>query len=221
MKAIIVGGGKVGFFLAKTLCEKDYDVCVIEHDKEQSRYCANNLEAEIICADGTTAEAFETGGAGSADVVIATMGRDESNLVCCQMAKKQFGVKKTIARVNNPRNADILRELGVDIVVSATDSIMKLLEQEVAFSATKTLIDLDEDNEASILQITLPANYALEGRRLRDLEIPSGCNLACIHRDGKMIIPRGHTMLFSGDVVMVAAMNKEIKDLKKALKIKD
>ena len=71
MKAIIVGGGKIGFYLAKALSERDYSVTMIEQDREQSRYCANNLEAEIICGNGTTVEALEAAGADKADCVIA------------------------------------------------------------------------------------------------------------------------------------------------------
>ncbi|MBD5384558.1 MAG: NAD(P)-binding domain-containing protein, partial [Ruminococcaceae bacterium] len=143
MKAIIVGGGKVGFYLAKTLPEHGYSVTIIEQDREQSRYCANNLDAEVSCGNGTTVEALEACGADRADCVIAVMGQDESNLVCCQIAKYRFGVKKTIAKVNNPKNAAALKDLGVDIVISATDNIIQTLEYEVDLSAMKKLIQLD------------------------------------------------------------------------------
>ncbi|MGN1423511.1 MAG: potassium channel family protein, partial [Oscillospiraceae bacterium] len=106
MKTIIVGGGKVGFYLAKTLLEHDYSITIIERSKEQSQFCANNLDAEVSCGNGTTVEALEACGADKADAVIAVMGQDESNLVCCQIAKSRFGVPKTIAKVNNPKNAD-------------------------------------------------------------------------------------------------------------------
>lgn len=221
MKAIIVGGGKVGYYLAKTLAEQNYEISLIEINKERSHECANKLEAKVNCADGTTSQALEASGAAEADVVIAVTGRDECNLVCCQTAKKYFNVKKTIAKVNNPKNTEVLKALDVDIVVSSTDNIIKQLEMEVGFSATKKLMDLDEDCESSIVEITLPQDYIYEGKRLRDMELPTDCNIACIHRDGKIVIPRGNTMLFSGDVVLAVALNAELKNLKKALKIKD
>lgn len=220
MKAIIVGGGKVGFYLAKTLSERDYSVTIIEQDKEQSRYCANNLEAEVNCGNGTTVEALEASGADKADCVIAVLGKDESNLVCCQIAKNRFGVKKTIARVNNPKNADALKKLGVDIVISATDNIIQLLEHEVDLSAMKELLRLEGD-EASLVEITLPEKYALEGKALSQLELPPNCNIACISRGGRTIIPRGGTMLISGDNLLVVMINSAEKELRKALKIKD
>lgn len=220
MKAIIVGGGKVGFYLAKTLLEHGYSITIIEQDKVQSHYCANNLDAEVSCGNGTTVEALEACGADKADCVIAVMGKDESNLVCCQIAKQRFGVNKTIAKVNNPKNADALKELGVDIVISATENIIQLLEHEVDLSAMKKLLKLDGE-EASLMEITIPKNYALEGKPLSELQLPNNCNLACISRSGKTIIPRGGTTLCSGDTVLVVMMNSQEKELRKALKIKD
>ncbi len=220
MKAIIVGGGKVGFYLAKTLLERDYSITIIEQDKEQSQFCANNIDADVICGNGTTVEALEACDAKRADCVIAVMGKDESNLVCCQIAKNTFGVKKTIAKVNNPKNASAIKNLGVDIVISATDNIIQLLEHEIDLSAMKKLMKLD-GNEASLMEITIPQNYALEGTPLSKLQLPSNCNLACISRDGRTIIPRGGTTLSSGDIVLVVMLNSDEKELRKALKIKD
>lgn len=220
MKAIIVGGGKIGFYLAKALSERGYSVTMIEQNREQSRYCANNLEAEIICGNGTTVEALAAAGADKADCVIAVMGKDESNLVCCQIAKSKFGAAKTIARVNNPKNAEALSTLGVDIVISATDNIIQLLEHEVDLSAMKKVLQLDGE-DASIVEITLPEKYALEGKALSQLELPNTCNIACISRGDRTIIPRGGTMLLSGDVMLVVMKNSAEKELRKVLKIKD
>ncbi len=220
MKAIIVGGGKVGFYLAKTLVERGYSITIIEQDIEQSHYCANNLDAEVSCGNGTTVEALSACGAEKADCVIAVMGQDESNLVCCQIAKQKFGVKKTIAKVNNPKNTDALKELGVDIVISATDNIIQMLEFEVDLSAMKKLLQLDGE-DASLMEITVPKNYVLEGKRLMDLNLPEGCLIACITRGTKTVIPSGQTTLQSGDVALMVMMNSAEKELRKALKIKD
>lgn len=220
MRAIIVGGGKVGFYLAKTLLERGYDITVIERNKEQSKFCANNLDAEVSCGNGTSVEALEACEAKKADAVIAVMGRDESNLVCCQIAREKFGVKRTIAKVNNPKNTQALKSLGVDIVISATDNIIQLLEHEVDISAMKQLIKLNGD-EASLMEITIPKEYPLEGKKLSELSLPQGCNIACINRGGRTIIPRGQTTLCSGDIVLIVALNSEAKELRKVLKIKD
>lgn len=219
MKTIIVGGGKVGFYLAKALLEQGYSVTIIEQDKEQCHFCANHLDAEINCGDGTSGDTLRECDAQNADVVIAVMGQDESNLVCCQMAKQLFDVPKTIAKVNNPNNTDALKLLGVDIVISATDSIIQLLEHEVDISSVKRLLSLD--GGAALLEITLPQNYKLEGKMLMELSLPQDCNIVCINRGQRTIIPRGKTTLQSCDTLTVIALNEVEKELKKALKIKE
>lgn len=210
----------MGFYLAKTLLEHEYDVSVIEQSKELSRHCANELDAEVVCANGTTVEALEAAGAGKTDCLIAVMGHDESNLVCCQIAREKFGIKKTVAKVNNPKNAKSLELLGVDIVISATDNIIQALEHEVDLSAMKKVMKLD-DGEASLMEIALPANYALDGKTLMELQLPGDCNIACISRGKKTIIPRGGTTLQSGDSLLVVMLSSKEKELQKALKIRD
>lgn len=219
MKTIIVGGGKVGFYLAKTLLEQGHSVTMIDSDKEQCRFCANNTNAEICCGDGTDDDILRACSADKADAVIAVMGQDENNLVCCQIAKNIFGVKKTIAKVNNPKNAEVLKLLGIDIVISATESIIRLLEHEVDLSAVKELIPVGED--ASLLEITLPQDYKLDGTQLMKLQLPQNCNIVCIKRGGRTIIPRGKTTLKSGDVMLVVTLGEEEKELRKALKLKN
>lgn len=220
MRAIIVGGGNVGFYLAQTLCEHGYSVTIIEKDKERSIYCANNLKAEIVCGDGTSVEVLRSCGSQKADALIAVTGKDEKNLVCCRIAKKLFGTGKIIAKVNDPRNESTLKALGVDIVISATNNIIHLLEHEVDLSPIKKLIDLGE-NDAALMEITLPENTPMEGKTIQDISLPQDCNIACINRDGRTIIPRGKTMLIGGDVLMIVTLASEEKALRKALKIKD
>ncbi len=222
MKTIIVGGGKIGFYLAGALIENKNTVALIEQDKEQCRFCANNLnssDVQVVCGDGTDDDVLKLCGIENADAVVAVMGQDESNLVCCQLAKKLYGVKKTIAKVNNPKNAEMLKLLGVDIVISATENIIQLLEREVDISAIKELIPLN-GGEASLLEITLPEDYKLDGALLMDITFPLNCNIVCINREGHTIIPRGKTVLRSGDVLLAVALEEDERELGKALKIK-
>lgn len=222
MKAIIVGGGKVGFYLTKTLLERGYNATIIENDKEQSHFCANNIGAEVVCGDGTSVETLAACGADKADCVIAVTGKDECNLICCQVAKKAFGVRKTIAKVNNPKNAEVMKQLGIDITVSSTQNIIQMLEHEVDFGAIKRLLTMDNEfDDATLVEIMLPENYVYSGKKLSELSIPEQCNIACINRGGKTIIPRGATVLMGGDIVMVVMMNSREKELRRALKIKD
>ena len=131
MKIIIMGGGKLGAHLAENMLDSKHTVRLIERDKNRCQRLANELDAEIICGDGTELESLFEADTDSADCFIAVTGRDQDNLVACQLAKKQFHVKKVIARVNNPRNSQAMRAFGADIAVSSTEVITSLIEQEV------------------------------------------------------------------------------------------
>lgn len=220
MKIIIVGGGKVGFYLAKTMRSQGHEAVIVEQDKEQCRTCADLLDVRVCCGDGTSQEVLRTAGAEDADVVAAVTGRDESNLVCCQTARKIFGVKKTVAKVNNPNNTAALRSLGVDTVVSATDFIIQNLKREADISAIRELVPLN-DGEASLLEIVLPEEYKLAGTSLMELDLPQTCSVACINRDGRTIIPRGQTRLHSGDKLLLVTLGTAERELRRILRLKD
>ena len=205
MKIIIVGGGKVGFYLAQTLSAQGHEAAIIEQDRELCRMIANQLDISICTGDGTSQDVLREAGAERADVVCAVTGKDESNLVCCQTAKKIFGVKKTVAKVNNPNNVAALRTLGVDTVVSSTDNIIEHLEREVDISAMKELIPLD-GGDASLQEITLPEDSELAGKSLMELSLPQTCNVVCISRGGHTLIPRGQTRLHGGAVLLVVPL---------------
>lgn len=218
-KAIIVGGGKIGYYLTKTLSENDYDLSLVEVDKEISRQVANTLDATVVWGDGTSATTLEKAGVKNCDAVIAVTGRDESNLIICQMAKKMFNVPKTVAKVNNPKNVDALKKLGVDIAVSGTELIIRNLEHEVDNSRIKELIPLN-DGKAAVFEVKLPSDYVYDGRELSDIRLPEGCNIISIQRRDEFIIPRGKTKLMSDDMLLIVSTTSVANEVKRVLKLK-
>ena len=219
MNVIVIGGGKVGFYLCKTLLEHGHQPMIIEQDKATCEYDSNQLDIPTINADGSTIEALTTANAARADAVIAVTGRDQDNLVACQLSKKIFHVPKTVARVNNPKNASVMKLLGVDIPISSTDNIARLLEREVDTARIKSLLSLNR-GEASLSEMRLPENYVLSGKRLFELDIPEDAVITAIFRDDKLIIPRGNAQVMSGDRILVIAKDKVIHELSEALKLK-
>src|SRR3989337_250941 len=132
MYVIVVGGGKVGYYLAKELVEEGtHEVLVIEKDGAKCGRIAEELGDIVLRGDGCEAATMEIAGFGRADMVIAVTGDDEDNLVSCQVAKVKFSVPRTIARINNPKNEEIFRRLGIDTTVSATAAILAQIEQEL------------------------------------------------------------------------------------------
>lgn len=217
MQVCIVGGGKVGFYLAKTLLEHDHDPIVVEPNQAACEKIANNLDIPVIVGDGTSAEVLEAAGCGNCSSLIAVTGQDENNLVACQLAKRVFKCKRTVARVNNPKNAAVLKALGVDITVSSTGNIVRILEREVETSAIRHLLNL-AGGTASLIEISLPENFRYHARPLTEIPIPDDFNIVSITRANECIIPRGGTQLFSQDKLMCVTMDdafhKIVKDWK-------
>ncbi len=218
-KAIIIGGGKIGYYLTKTLSENDYDLSLVEADKEISKQVANTLDATVVWGDGTSATTLEKAGIKNCDAVIAVTGRDESNLIICQMAKKLYNVPKTVAKVNNPKNVEALKKLGVDIAVSGTELIIRHLEHEVDNSRIKELIPLN-DGKAAVFEVRLPSDYVYDGRELSDIRLPEGCNIISIQRRDEFIIPRGKTKLMSDDMLLIVSTTGVANEVKRVLKLK-
>lgn len=218
MKVTIVGGGKVGYYLVKTLIEHGHEPKIIELDKKTCSFIANDLDIPVICGDGTSIEVLQQANLSDSDAIICVSGQDENNLIACQLAKKIFNVKKSIARVNNPKNAEALKMLGVDIVISSTDRIVAMLEREVDSSKIKELISLNH-GAGAISELQLPENYALNGVKLMDLNLPENMNIISITRNEKLIIPRGQTELESSDKLLVISNNISITKLYSLLKL--
>lgn len=218
MNVIVIGGGKVGFYLCKTLLEHGHQPLIIEKNKRTCEYASTQLDIPTINADGSTIEALTAANASRSDAVIAVTGLDQDNLISCQLAKEIFHVPKTVARVNNPKNAAVMKKLGVDIPISSTDNIARLLEREVDTARSKALLSLNR-GEASLNELQIPDNYPLSGKRLFELDIPEDAVLAAIFRDDKLIIPRGNAQIMSGDKILVIAKDRVLHELSTALKL--
>ena len=132
MYAIVIGGGKVGYYLARDLLERGDEVLLLEKDAARAEWLSSQLGSVVLTGDGDEMSFLSTTGMDRADVVLAVTGDDEDNLVALQLAKKRFNVKRTIARVNNPANVQIFQALGVDQAVSATEVLLSALEPKLA-----------------------------------------------------------------------------------------
>lgn len=218
MKTIIVGGGKIGYYLAKTLYEKGYDLSVVESDFTVSKNIADTLDVPVVWGDGTDADTLRKAGAEKCDTIIAITGRDEVNLVVCQVAKHCFNIAKTVGKVNSPLNMNTMKALGADIVISSTDNIIRLLEREVDNHRIKELVALN-DGKAALFEVSLPENYVFSGRELMSISLPESCNIISITRNEDFIIPRGKTKLFSNDLLLIVSSTGAVNEVRRCLKL--
>lgn len=209
MYIIIVGGGKIGYYLAKTLLQGEHEILIIEKDKRRGDIIAADLGDIVLRGDGSDSIVMEEAGMARADLAVAVTGDDEDNLMICQMAKKKFGVKRTIARINNPKNERIFKLLGIDNTVSVTDLILAQIEREIPAQSLVHLLTLREA-DVTFVEAKVPVNSPILGKPLRTLGIPADCVIPLIIRGGKGIVPYGETTLQEGDeVVAVTTISKE------------
>ena len=219
MRICIIGGGKVGFYLAKTLLEHGHDPVVVEQQEEAGEKLANSLDIPVIHGDGTSLDTLQAVDLAHCQALVCVSGKDEVNLVAAQLAKKVFSVKRTIVRVNNPKNTEILRKLGIDFVLSSTQNIVRLIEHQVESSAIRHLMGMGGD--ASLVEIILPAHFRYDGQTLAEIRTPKNSVVVSIFRKDNFIIPDGETKIAAGDRVMLVTSEDALHQLIKNWKIED
>lgn len=201
MYIVIVGAGRIGFNLAQKLIQDKHVVVVIEKDKTRSEGISQNLDAMVINGDGCEPHCLEEAQVRRADVVAAVTADDEDNLVICQLAKEVFGVRRTVARVNNPRNERIFNELGVDVPVNSTAIIAKIIEEESSFEDFINLMTFKR-GKLALVRVDVSSESPVIDKCVKDIKLPENSVLVSIVRGDKIIVPRGETVLKKGDDII-------------------
>jgi trk system potassium uptake protein TrkA len=212
---IIVGGGKVGYYLAKTLAPHKHRLTLIEEDSCMCIKIAGELDdlgVSLIHGDGTDINYLKDAEIEHADILIAVTGYDQNNLVACQLAKQYFSVPRTIARVNNPKNINVFKQLGVDSVVSSTAHIADIIEQEVDWASVNRVLS-HKVGDVRVKDIPVTAGSNAAGKRIADLDLPKGTILISIIRDNDAFIPDGQTQILAGDSVIALSKEENMKSL--------
>jgi trk system potassium uptake protein TrkA len=216
MYVIVIGGGRVGYFLARGLLENNLEVTIIESSKEIYDIVTQQVDCPVILGDGSSTATLEVAGARRANVLVAVTNHDQDNLIACQIAKQSFGVPKTIARVKNPQNEAIMQQLGVDITVSSTSIITNAIQTELPQSRIRQVLDL-RTGQLEIMEYRLDDRSPVVGRALRELTLPSACNIITVFRQGEALVARGDTQLASGDTLLALVKLPAEPDLRRLL----
>jgi trk system potassium uptake protein TrkA len=199
---IIVGAGKVGWNLSRELIARDQEVTLIESDHRRYRIVEEELEHAVQYGDATEMWVLERAGIQRADLVIAVTGDDEDNILICQVAKEKYGCQRIVARVNNPRNLDHFKLLGVQPAVSATDLILRLIEHEVPEYGLVQLLALEEE-QLEIIEIEVGEGSDAAGSMVREVLLPDGSLIISVLRDGVGSVPKGDSVIRAGDQVLL------------------
>jgi len=205
MYIVIVGAGKVGYYLTRRLIAGRHTVSVVDKDRQVCEEIAKELEALVINGDGCDPMILEEAGVKRADVIAAVTGDDEDNLIVCQVAKETFGVQRTVGRVNNPNNEHTFTELGVDVPIDSTKILAKIIEEEVSFSDFVNLMSFKR-GKLAIVRVDLPSDSPVINRRVQDISLPADSVLVSIVRGEEVVVPKGNTVLEAGDDIIALTL---------------
>jgi len=218
MYIIIIGGGKVGYYLARALLDEGHEILVVEKDPDRNEFICGELGSVCVRGDGCEVATLTEVGTGRADMFIAVTGDDEDNLVACQVAKHKFNVPQTIARTSNPKNETIFKTLGIDVTISSTNIILEHIEEEVPTHPLTHLLDI-RDKGLEIVEVKIPPNATTVGKAVKELPLPQGSVLSLIIRSQqKPIVPTADTVLQAEDQIIAAITPESEEALRTALR---
>ena len=217
MYALIAGGGKAGANVARSLLRMGHEVTLIEQRLDRFAQLEEEFEHQVQVGDATELFVLERAGIRRPpDIVLALTGDDEDNLIICQIAKERFGVPKTIARVNDPRNQAHFDLLGISPTVCATSSVLALVEHEVPEHEVVHLLELRKEN-LEIVEVQIDEGSPSAGKRVDRLSMPEGARLISVMRNGRAEIADGSTELQAGDQVLAILQPGKEDELRRVL----
>jgi trk system potassium uptake protein TrkA len=220
MRVVLVGGGNVGTYIARELHNSGHDVLIVEEDPNRVAQALANNEPEGVSwlqADACEVSEFMKAEPGKADVVVAVTGDDEDNLVISLLAKQEFGVPRVVARVNNPANEWLFNETwGTDVSVSTPHLLTALVEEALSVGSLVRLLAF-EGGRVRLSEVTLADGSPAEGKEVQELGLPRDSTVVAILRQDRVVVPRGDTVLFSGDEVLVLVSNESEDDVRHIL----
>jgi len=210
MFVIIASGGRTGAQLASMLIAQKHKVHLIEDRPEVLARIHHELPTEVIYqGDPTSPHMLELAGIRECQVLAACTTADADNLVLCYLGRSRYGVQRTIARINNPRNAWLFdAKFHVDVAINQADLMAKLIAEEMSLGDMMTLVKLRKGEVALVEEKISPRALAV-GKLVKDLPLPENCTLAAIIRKDAVLAVRGETLLLAGDEVLAVVSSDQ------------
>ena len=214
MYVLIAGGGRTGATLALTLSAQKHEVRLVEHRAHVLAHIHRELPTELVYeGNATDPRTLELAGISRAQVLVASMASDAENLSLCFIARERFQVARTIATINDPRNAWLFdAKFRVDVALNQSDILASLIEQEMSLGDMMTLLKLRRGSH-SLVSETLAAGARAVGLTIQELTLPRSAVICAILRRGDVVIPRGNVRLEAGDDVLALVDDAGAPDL--------
>lgn len=214
MFVFIAGGGRTGAQLASQLLQQNYEVHLVEHRRELLSRLHHELPTEVIYeGQPTDPNVLKQAGLEKANVLVACSNDDATNLVICYLARTLFKTRRTIARINNPRNAWLFdKNFHVDETINHADVMAHLIQEEMSLGDMMTLLKLRR-GRYSLVEEKVPKGAKAIGVQIKDLGLPEQCVIAAIIRKGQVTLPRGTATLEEFDEVLAITDEEGAKQL--------
>lgn len=219
MKIVITGGKHEADFIISMLKQEQHQLVVINQDHKFSEYISTNNDVPVYPGDPTKLYVLSDAEVEDADVLLALSESDTDNYIVCITAKKMFNIKRTVAKVKNPKNVELFKKLGVDKVVSATYLLAQtILNESSVENIIKTLSI--EDEKIVMIEIQVEEKFRLVGKSLTEITFPKNINISCIFRDPHVIIPQGDTIIKANDKLIIISTPSEKDEIVEFIKKK-
>jgi trk system potassium uptake protein TrkA len=220
MRVVLVGGGNVGTYIARELHAGGHEVLIVEADPNRVAEALALGEPKGVAwlqADACEVSEFVKAEPSKADVVVAVTGDDEDNLVISLLAKQEFAVPRVVARVNNPSNEWLFNETwGTDVSVSTPHLLTALVEEALSVGSLVRLLAF-EGGRVRLSEVTLADGSPAQGKEVQELGLPRDSTVVAILRQDKVVVPRGDTLLYGGDEVLVLVTNESEDEVRTIL----
>lgn len=213
---LLIGGRSKAASMASSLLERGYRVTAINSSYEDCMTLADIKGLNVIHGDGTRPYILDEAGASECDIAIALTGKDADNLVACQLCKKQYGIKKTVSLVGDPKKIEFFSKMGVDRVVCAVSAVTGIIQQQAFIDEMTNVVSVGM-GRVQIVEVQITSESPAEGKKLWEITLPKESIVGCILRRDETLIPRGDTRILAGDTLVVLAGNGHEIDAVRAL----
>ena len=202
MKIVIANGGNSASYIIKMFKSRKNELIVINSSRSEADEIVKKEHVSVYVGSPFRYYVLEEAGVKDADVFVSLCEKDTDNYAACTLAKKMFDVKKVICVVNNPRNVDLFKKLGIDSVISSTYLLAQSIQSESSMESLIKTLSLDNDKVNVIEAVILP-RYKIANQRIMDIDFPKYASIAAIYRNYQILIPNGQIVLKPKDVLMV------------------
>jgi trk system potassium uptake protein TrkA len=207
-RVLLIGGFNKTKFLAISLIKKGYHVTAINNDLANCSSLAEIEKLNVFNGDGSKPFILEDANAYNAEIAIALTERDDDNLVICELCKKKFNIKKTVAIISDPKKTEFFYRMGIDSVVCAITAIAGIIEQHAFMDEITTLVPIGGNERIKIAQVHISQNAPAADKKLWELNLPKEVIIGCILRGDKNMVPRGDTRILAGDILVIISADE-------------